>query len=136
MDMLKVENMSVAYGDLTILDGVSFDLKAGEWLMIVGPNGAGKSTLINGIIGGAFATGSVWFEDRDVRTMKSHELARNIGVLAQNHFMGYAFTVEEVVRLGRYAYAPSLFSRHSGRNRRCGRRWNRRGFMSNGTRAF
>ena len=114
MDMLKVKNLSVAYGDLTILDKVSFDLKAGEWLMIVGPNGAGKSTLINGITGGAPATGSVWFENRDVRTMKSHELARDIGVLSQNHFMGYAFTVEEVVRLGRYAYAPSLFSRHSG----------------------
>ncbi|MBR0355843.1 MAG: ABC transporter ATP-binding protein, partial [Clostridia bacterium] len=31
-----------------------------------------------------------------------------------NHFVGYAFSVEEVVRLGRYAYAPTIFSRHSG----------------------
>ena len=46
--------------------------------------------------------------------MKAHELARGIGVLAQNHFVGYAFSVEEVVRLGRYAYAPTIFSRHSG----------------------
>ena len=112
--MLKVENLTVTYGDLTILDGVSFDLAPGEWLMIVGPNGAGKSTLINAITGGVPAKGSVFFEGRNARTMKAHELARGIGVLAQNHFVGYAFSVEEVVRLGRYAYAPTIFSRHSG----------------------
>ena len=112
--MLKVENLSVAYGDLTILNGVSFDLAPGEWLMIVGPNGAGKSTLINAITGGVPAKGSVFFEGRNARTMKAHKLARGIGVLAQNHFVGYAFSVEEVVRLGRYAYAPTIFSRHSG----------------------
>lgn len=112
--MLQVENLSVSYGDLTILKDVSFDLAPGEWLMIVGPNGAGKSTLINAVTGGAPAQGSVFFEGKNARAMKAHELARNIGVLAQNHFVGYAFSVEEVVRLGRYAYAPTIFSRHSG----------------------
>ena len=112
--MLKVENLSVAYGDLTILKDVSFSLEPGEWLMIVGPNGAGKSTLINAITGGVPAKGDVIFEGRNTRTMKPHELARGIGVLAQSHFVGYSFSVEEVVRLGRYAYAPTIFSRHSG----------------------
>ncbi len=112
--MLKVENLSVSYGDLTILQGVSFHLHPGEWLMIVGPNGAGKSTLINSITGGVPSRGSVYFEGRNARTMKAHELARGIGVLSQNHYVGYSFSVEEVVRLGRYAYAPTIFSRHSG----------------------
>ena len=112
--MLKVENLSVSYGDLTILDDVSFKLSPGEWLMIIGPNGAGKSTLINAITGGVSAKGNVFFEGQNTRDMRPHELARNIGVLAQNHFVGYSFTVEEVVRLGRYAYAPTIFSSHSG----------------------
>ncbi len=112
--MLRVENLSVSYGDLTILKDVSFAIQPGEWLMIVGPNGAGKSTLLNAITGGAPATGDVIFEGRNTRTMKPHELARGIGVLSQSHFVGYSFSVEEVVRLGRYAYAPSIFSRHSG----------------------
>ena len=112
--MLRVENLSVAYGDLTILNGISFDLAPGEWLMIVGPNGAGKSTLINAVTGGAPTRGRVFFEGKDTRAMKPHELARGIGVLSQSHFVGYSFTVEEVVRLGRYAYAPTIFSRHSG----------------------
>ena len=112
--VLKVKNLSVSYGDLTILKDVSFDLHPGEWLMIVGPNGAGKSTLINAVTGGVPSRGSVFFEGRDVRTMKPHELARGIGVLAQSHYVGYSFSVEEVVRLGRYAYAPTIFSPHSG----------------------
>ena len=112
--MLKVENLSVSYGDLNILRDVSFELHPSEWLMIVGPNGAGKSTLINAVTGGVPSTGRVYFEGRDTRSMRSHELARNIGVLAQSHYVGYSFSVEEVVRLGRYAYAPTIFSHHSG----------------------
>ena len=112
--MLTVRNLSVSYGDLTILKDVSFDLAPGEWLMIVGPNGAGKSTLINAIVGGAPARGSVRFEGREIRSMKPQQVARSIGVLAQSHAVGYSFTVEEVVRLGRYAYAPTIFSGHRG----------------------
>ncbi len=111
--MLTVRNLSVSYGELTILNNVSFDLTPGEWLMIVGPNGAGKSTLINAIVGGAPARGSVRFEGREIRSMKPQQVARSIGVLAQSHAVGYSFTVEEVVRLGRYSHAPGIFSRHS-----------------------
>lgn len=112
--MLEVKNLSVAYGTLTILKDVSFSVSPGEWLMVVGPNGAGKSTLIHAISGGTPSRGSVWFEGKDVRAMKAHQLARGMGVLSQNHYVGYAFSVEEVVRLGRYAYAPTIFSSHSG----------------------
>ncbi len=112
--MLKVQNLSVSYGDLTILNDVSFSLDPVECLMIVGPNGAGKSTLINAVTGSVPSTGTVLFKERNARAMKPHELARNIGVLTQNHFVGYSFSVEEVVRLGRYAYSPTIFSHHSG----------------------
>ena len=43
--------------------------------------------------------------------------AQPIGVLAQNHFVGYGFTVEEVVRLGRFAYAGGLFGRSQTEDR-------------------
>ena len=112
--LLRVGNLTVSYGDLTILNNVSFSVEPGEWLMIVGPNGAGKSTLINAVTGGVPARGTVLYEGKNARTMKPHELARGIGVLAQSHFVGYSFSVEEVVRLGRYAYAPTIFSSHSG----------------------
>ena len=112
--MLEVKNMTVRYGALTIVDDVSFTSGDGRWLMIVGPNGAGKSTVVNAITQGASYRGSVTFNGTDVRTLKPFELARRIGVLTQNHYVGYAFTVEEIVRLGRYAYAPGIFNKRSG----------------------
>lgn len=108
--MLAVQNLGVCYGRLQIVDGVSFKVSPGQWLMIVGPNGAGKSTIINAITQGVPYTGRVCFAGKDVKGCRPRELARNLGVLAQNHYVGYSFTVEEVVKLGRYAYAPSIFS--------------------------
>ena len=111
--MLEVKDITVRYGEKTILDHVGFHVQPGQWLMIVGPNGAGKSTIINAISGGAPHTGEVFFEGENIKKFKPHELARKIGVLTQNHYVSYAFSVEEVVRMGRYAYAPGIFSSRS-----------------------
>ncbi len=46
-----------------------------------------------------------------------------MGVLAQHHTVGYAFSVEEVVRLGRYAYAPGIFPPGDEDERASPRRW-------------
>ncbi len=109
--MLDVKNLTVRYGNLTILDSVSFSVSEGQWLMVVGPNGAGKSTLINAIAQAIPYTGTVSFEGRSVDTFKARERARLMGILTQAHAVNYPFTVREVIRLGRYAYAPGLFSR-------------------------
>ncbi|MDO4548314.1 MAG: ABC transporter ATP-binding protein [Clostridia bacterium] len=111
--MLDVENLTVRYGDLTIVDGVSFAVNEGDWLMIVGPNGAGKSTIVSAVSQGAPYTGRVCLNGADVKTRKSGDIARELGVLTQNHFVGYSFTVEEVVSLGRYAHSKGLFSAKS-----------------------
>jgi ABC-type multidrug transport system ATPase subunit len=47
--MLRVQNLSVRHGAHTLLDGVSFTVGQGEWLMLSGPNGAGKTTLIRAL---------------------------------------------------------------------------------------
>mgnify|MGYP004732679811 CR=1 FL=1 len=109
--MLEVQDLCVQFGSARIVDHISFSVQPGQWLMIVGPNGAGKSTLLSALTQGTAYTGEVLLEGRPVRAMKSAERARSIGVLAQNHFVGYGFTVEEVVRLGRFSYASRLFSR-------------------------
>ena len=44
--MLRAENVTVRYGAQTVVNGLSFELRAGQWLMLVGPNGAGKTTLL------------------------------------------------------------------------------------------
>ncbi len=118
MTLLDVKNLTVRYGALTILDDVNFSLDEGQWLMIIGPNGAGKSTIVNAISQSASYTGEIRYLDRDVGRYRSHELARNIGILSQSHFVGYAFTVGSVVRLGRYAHAPGIFSNNHKENER------------------
>ncbi len=108
--MLKGNRISVRYGDFAVVDDLSFHLEEGQWLMLAGPNGAGKSTLIETIAQGVPYKGSILWKDSDIRKLKPAQLARNIGVLAQKNNVGYAYTVEEVVGLGRYAYKAGLFS--------------------------
>ena len=108
--MLQGEHITVRYGSFTVVEDLSFRLEEGQWLMLAGPNGAGKSTLIETIAQGAPYTGSIRWKGEDIRSLKPSELAQKIGVLAQKNIVGYAYTVEEVVGLGRYAYKSGLFS--------------------------
>ena len=108
--MLKANHITVRYGDHTVVSDLSFDLKAGQWLMLAGPNGAGKSTLIETIAQGVPYAGSITLEGKDIRCYRAAQLARKIGVLSQKNSVGYGYTVEEVVGLGRYAYTSSFLS--------------------------
>ena len=76
--VLKAENITVRYGDHTIVDGLSFHLQEGQWLMLAGPNGAGKSSLIAAIAQAVPYTGTVLLEGRNVRAFKPAMLARKI----------------------------------------------------------
>jgi iron complex transport system ATP-binding protein len=108
--MLEVKNLTVQYGSLKIVDDVSLTVGPRQWVMLVGPNGAGKSTVISAIAQGVPYTGTVLYGGADVAKMKPKQAAKCFGVLTQNHAVGYAFTVEEIVRLGRYAFSGGMFS--------------------------
>ena len=108
--MLKAENITVQYGEHTIVDQLSFHLAEGQWLMLVGPNGAGKSTLIESIAQGRNYTGDFYLAGKKISSYKPAQLAQKIGVLSQKNSVGYAYTVEEVVGLGRYAHKKNFLS--------------------------
>ena len=110
MTMLSVRDLTVQYGDLVIVDHINFSVESGQWLMVVGPNGAGKSTIIKAISGGAIYSGLIQCLDRDIKTYKSREIAKIIGVLSQQYLISYPFTVAEIVRLGRYAHSKGIIS--------------------------
>ena len=44
---VEVRNLTKRFGDLTVLDGINFNIKEGELLAIVGPTGCGKTTFLN-----------------------------------------------------------------------------------------
>ena len=107
--VLTGENVSVRFGEKTVVDHVSFRLEEGQWLMLIGPNGAGKSTLIEALAGGVPYSGAFRWQGQDLRSFSGRELARKIGILGQRRSVLYAYTVQEIVELGRYAHRQSLF---------------------------
>jgi len=109
--MLNVEHLTVRYGDVPAVADLSFRVREGDWWTVVGPNGAGKSTLAGALSRAVPFEGTVTFRDRDIRTFPALEFARKVGILSQNHNAVYGFTVEEVVRLGRYAWHTGFLRR-------------------------
>ncbi len=101
--MLKVDNLTVEFSGKKILDDVSFEVSEGDWLMVVGPNGAGKSTIVNAVSKAVPFTGEIFLKGINIRKLKSREQAKIMGVLSQSHNVSYSFTVEDIVKLGRYA---------------------------------
>ena len=107
--MLKAEHLTVHYGEKEAVKDLSFELREGEWLVLVGPNGAGKSSLAGALGRSVPWEGNVTLQGKDIRSFKAQEYARKVGVLSQQHSAVYGFTVEEVVGLGRYARRQGFF---------------------------
>jgi iron complex transport system ATP-binding protein len=97
---LEARHLQVRLGQVTILDGVTFDARAGEITAIVGPNGSGKTTLLRALTGEVQVGGSIVLNDRRIDTLQGWELASMRAVLPQSTPLAFPFTVAEVVRLG------------------------------------
>jgi branched-chain amino acid transport system ATP-binding protein len=75
--LLQAHDVSMSFGGVKALSGVSFTLDQGETLGLIGPNGAGKTTLFNcitGVVPGY--RGTIRYDGRDLRGMKPHRRAR------------------------------------------------------------
>lgn len=94
--MLHVENIRKTFNPGTVnevraLQGVSFAVKEGDFVVILGTNGSGKSTILNAIAG-VFPVdeGSVVLCGKDITRWGEHQRARFIGRVFQNPFSGTA----------------------------------------------
>ncbi len=75
--MLRVENLSIAYGNIVALKGISFFVQDGEIVTLIGSNGAGKSTTLMGISGLVQKqSGKVFFGNHDITNEKPHQIVR------------------------------------------------------------
>lgn len=82
--MLKVENLYKGFGNITAVDGISFEVKKGEVFGLLGPNGAGKSTTISIISTLIKPTGGeVLFEGESIFS-NSKSIRQKLGVVPQD----------------------------------------------------
>jgi len=89
----------------------SLTLSCGELLCIIGPNGSGKSTLLR-IAAGVLVPvqGRVRMKRQDLSRLNRRAIARQLGYLPQETASLYDFTVEEIVRMGRYPHTTGIGS--------------------------
>ena len=109
--MLVLENISMNFGGLVVLNDVSMRIEAGELVGLIGPNGAGKTTLFNIVSGFQRPSGGrVVFRDKPINGVPTHELAaRGLVRTFQGARVFPKLTVRENLRV-----AHHLTSRHGG----------------------
>jgi len=105
MPVLEARSVTVVRGGTRILDAVSMDVHAGEWLGVVGPNGSGKTSLVRALSGTWTPdAGSVWFQGEALSSWTHRDRARHMAVVRQAPHVAFDLTVRELVVLGRAPY--------------------------------
>ena len=103
--MLKVDDLSVAYGGLDALSGVSLTVAEGQFVAIVGPNGAGKTTLFKAISGTVTpVSGRISYQGADLLAVPSWQRAHlGIAHVPEGRQVFGALTVLENLEMGAYS---------------------------------
>jgi len=104
MRVLDAKNICFAYGQKTILSGIDFSIEQGDVIALLGPNGSGKSTLMKILLGLYKAQGEILLEGKKLSKYSQKEIAQKIAYVPQMHKIPFAYTVLEVVMMGRLAH--------------------------------
>jgi len=76
MAELAIENLTLRFGGLAVLDEISFAVAPGELMALIGPNGAGKTSVLNCISGLYRGRGMIWLAGTDIAGKAPHHIAR------------------------------------------------------------
>ena len=111
MSLLAVAGLSVAYGGIPALTGLSLRVEAGQIVTVIGPNGAGKTTLLGAIMGVLPSAGRVVFAGVDLaKSAIEARVDRGLSLVPEKRELFATMTVEENLRLGAF--------RHRGEGRK------------------
>lgn len=113
MFKLQVKNLEFSIDKKEILKDISFEIPKGSFVGIIGPNGSGKSTILKNIYRLYKPdSGQILLDNKNLLNMKDKDCAKEIAVLAQESNSQFDFTVEQIVKMGRYPY-KSVFEDYS-----------------------
>ena len=104
MIMLKVTDLTVHYGGIEALKGISFEVNQGQIVTLIGANGAGKSTTLRAISGLVRpSAGSINFMGRDITALNSQKIvAEGIAMVPEGRRVFANLTVKENLKIGAY----------------------------------
>jgi branched-chain amino acid transport system ATP-binding protein len=110
--LLSVRGVTVRFGGIVALDGVTFDVPKGGVCGLIGPNGAGKTTLFNCLSRlYQYQEGDILFEGKSITATPAHEMSGlGIGRTFQNLAMFKTITVERNIMIGAHARSSAGFT--------------------------
>lgn len=109
MEILKIDDISVAYGNIRALSNVSMSVSEGDIVALIGANGAGKSTLLNAIVGLVpLSGGTISFSGETICQSKHQKLStdqivrKGIALVPEGRHVFADMTVEENLDMGAF----------------------------------
>ena len=111
--LLQLREISFGYKRQMLFYDLSLDIRNGEMVGLLGPNGSGKTTLLR-LLSGVLTPqqGHVMLEGRDLSQWGRRRVAQRIAVVPQELHMPFAFTVEQMVGMGRTPFQHSFWGTH------------------------
>lgn len=102
MSILKIEDLSVSYGNIKALKGISLEIEKGEVVCLIGANGAGKTTTLQTISGLLpIGDGDIFFEDKSIKKEKSYKITRmGIAQVPEGRRVFKGLSVEDNLKMG------------------------------------
>jgi iron complex transport system ATP-binding protein len=108
--MIEIKDLTLSYGEETVLQNFSAQVSGGTITAIIGGNGAGKSSLVSAIAGAIKPnTGSITIDGKDIGALSAQELASLRSVAQQSHSYWMAYSVAQILRLGHENIAQIRF---------------------------
>jgi branched-chain amino acid transport system ATP-binding protein len=101
--MLSINNISVHYGVIAALHGISLEVAQGDIVTLIGANGAGKTTTLRAISGLVKAQGEILYQGRNLANLPAHEIvAAGISHVPEGRMVFANLTVAENLEMGAY----------------------------------
>ncbi|HEU5200407.1 MAG TPA: ABC transporter ATP-binding protein, partial [Ktedonobacterales bacterium] len=116
LPLVEIESLAFGYSTQSLLYDVCVCVRSGEMVGLLGPNGSGKTTLLR-LLSGLLKPqqGRILLEGRELTSWGRRGIARRVAVVPQELQVPFAFTVEQMVALGRTPFI-NLFGTRTSRD--------------------